>query len=351
MSSLRVEIGRKSEYNNLMYTVSDTLYYCIDTNEVFRGDKKTNDIVRIVAAESPSPYQGVLYVLYGTVKSFNGTAYETLGEAYRIGTSKLYTLDMALEDAAVTTDSSTSVANIEDNGSDIEDKIAQYKANALTESEYSSEITQVDDTADIESISEGVLSTFSTTAVSNIRAWDEVETNEITVNNVDELDAIDKSTLATDIVAVIPDDDGIITKYVWDGTEWVLLGQSSSLESYYEDVDYVATPLTSNTFDLNTDLLSVSKIEEIEAMDFVMFAAVSGASARGVVSAPSAMAELDDDTATTGYVASVIAAATQNVLSYVDGLSQLYDPLGAADRALERAKAYTDERLRWHRLA
>ena len=46
-----------------------------------------------------------------------------------------------------------------------------------------------------------------------------------------------------------------------------------------------------------------------------------------------------------GYSRSMI-----NVLSYVDGLSQLFDPLGAADAAYERAKAYTDERLRWHRL-
>lgn len=353
MSSLRVEIGKKTEYKNLLYTVSDIIYYCVDTNEVFRGDKEINQVVRIVAAESPSPYQNVLYVIGDVVKSFNGTSYEILGTAYKIGTSKLYTLEMALEDLKMNTESSTSVQNIpEDTNStdSFAEDYESYRNNMLSESEYSSTISQVDNMSDLESISDGVLSTFTTIAVSNIRTWDNTSYgNEIVIDTVDDLDTINIDDLQPNSVISLTEDD-ITTRYYVNDNSLEVLGVTSSLDSYYEDVDYVATPLSYNTFSANNDILSVTLVEEIEAMDFVTFAATSGAATRGVVSSPTADIALDDDIATTGYVAVNIAASTQQILSYVDGLSQFYDHKGAAAEALERATAYTDERLRWHRL-
>lgn len=306
-----VEIGKKINYTNLLYIIPDTFYYCIDTNEVFRGENPSSQIIRIVAVESPSPHQGVMYVINGAVKAYNGYNYEELGSAYIMGTTEPYTTDVAITAMSINSASPTSVINSSEEGlSEPQEPITiDYQTSFMNDQAASAYAAEISDTVLSEENTQIVETPrFSTTGISNIRSWTPIEPDNV----------VDPS-----------------------------VGESVSLESYYEDVNYVATPLTYSTFGSSAIAAAPTAEEEITAIDYSTFARLTGTSGVGVISVTASSS--DTDTATTAYVAAQIAVATQQIQEYINGLTMQYDPLGAADVALAKAKAYVDRRLTWKR--
>lgn len=340
---ITLEIGKKVTYGGLTHDKS-TYYYCTDTKEVFKGDISSEQTVRIVAVEPHAPSQGVLYILDGSVLTFDGKEYNNIGSAYIMGTNELYTTDVAINAASYNTaaqttaepQSSVNVVNV--------DLAKDNLNNSLDNGYFSNEMSVIP--AGDALVRDG-LSTYSISAVNNIHSWDSQSSNEHTiVYSYEELQAIENPSEGMSVEVYDTDTDSSIL-YVYDDGIWVIVSDTVNLSSYYQNVDYIATPLSSvGSMTMLTVTASIAE-EEIDAIDYTGFAQVSGAASLGVVEAPT-VNDYSTDTATVAFVATSIAAATQRLQVYVDELTGLFDPLGAADQALENAIKYIDNRLMWH---
>lgn len=350
---LTLEIGKRVTYDGLSSIDNDKYYYLTDTSQLYKRGDLCSQIVRIVATESLSPYQGDLYVINGEVKTYNGSEWSVIGSAYLMGTNEIYTTEIAIQEASlhIVADDIQYAERLEYNNSDLventEDTKDEIKHNLTDNAYYTTSIYP--DTLSSDPSTYDELSQYSINAISNIKTWESVSTDNSDFTIVENLDVIESPEEGQLALNTAGDSDDTVM-YQYTDNEWYPIITASNLTDYYGDVNYVATPLDFEISAQRRTLTTVASIaeEEINAIDYIQFAQVSGAASTGVVSSP-IIGNYSTDVATTAFVAAAISAATEQLQTYVDELTGLFDPIGSADRALETAINYVDQRLTWNR--
>lgn len=302
---ITLKIGLQFMYDELSEKDNDIYYYCIDSTNFYKGEESIDKRVHIAVIRSPYPYEDTIYVVDDSVMDYVDSEYVIVGTAYSMRTGELFSAEeyQALLDLSATLGMPEQEAIRNDVVVNSPSTMSIPVINNIENSEDTEKIVRVSSLDEVEEPSEGMV----------------VELYNGTT------------------------DSSILYEYT-DGN-WDVFSETINLTSYYQNVDYVATPLTTS---LMANSVASASIEEVDAIDYTEFEQVSGAATLGVVY--SSTNEYETNPATVKYVAQAISAATQRLQEYVNDLSDLFDPIGSADKALKDAVTYIDQRLTWNRL-
>ena len=302
---ITLKIGLQFMYDELSEKDDNIYYYCIDSMNFYKGEESIDQRVNIAVIRSPYPYEDTMYVVDDSVMNYIDSEYVVIGTAYSMRSDEPFSAD-----------------------------------------EYQSllELSATLDTPEQEAIRNNVVadepSTMSTPVINNIENNEDTE-RIVRVSSLDEV----KDPVDGMVVELYDDKTDSSILYEYTNGNWNVFSETINLTSYYQNVDYVATPLTAS---LMANSAASASVGEVDAIDYTEFEQVSGAATLGVVD--SSTNEYETNPATVKYVAQAISAATQRLQEYVNDLSDLFDPIGSADKALKDAVNYIDQRLTWNRL-
>lgn len=335
MGKMSVKYGTKAKYSALATKDADTLYFCTDTGELFKGSVDFSQAVRFVSEVPTAKAQGVLYVLTsGEIKCFDGTDVKTVAYPY-VTTGKLSSSSTAAQ---------VPVAKV------VWDTIADYAPLASPDltgtptaptAAAGTSTTQIATTAFVKTACDAISQALSSAlefkgVVADMAALAAI----VDPSYGDVYQVTNAGTGKSNAEFVYVEDDGS------GSAGWVELGTVVDLSGYAP----LASPVFTGTPEAPTAAKATDSTQ-IATTAFVHdvvddYAPLNSPDLTGTPTAPTATAgDSSTQLATTAFVATAISNFKTNVADTA------YDAAGSAAAAETAAKSYADGLVTWEELA
>ena len=357
-SMLTLNYGTKANYSALANKDTDALYFCTDTRELFKGSALYSEPVRFAATlpSNAQAAQGVVYIVNGEMKVWNGSAWQTIGggavktssdgnitasdtDGTLSSSKRIYdTIQAAVDDMATETWVGTQLASYATLASPAltGTPTAPTVADATDDSGKIATTAFVQDVADAVKTELGGALHFKGTVATTA----DLPSSGNTEGDVYHVTAASAEYAWT-------------TKAGTASGAWEELGSVVDLSAYLTSAVAAQTyaPLaspaltgtptapTATTGDSSTQIATTAFVAgEIDALNIEEYAPLDSPAFTGTPTAPTVADNSDSSTkiATTAFVQSAVSSAGGQ-----------FDPAGSAAAAQAAAEAYTDTKLTW----